>query len=287
MVNRLDAEWERHRPAVFGVAYRLLGTVGDAEDVVQEVWLRASAADVSRVADLRAWLVTIGARTSYNILTSARARRERYVGPWLPEPLPTGADAATRVLVDESISTAMLVVMAELSPPERVAFVLHDVFEIPYSEIAGVLDRSPAAARKLGSRARRRLAAAKKDPAATRAERERVLTAFRAAVDEGALALLVGLLDPEAVYVADGGGKALAARRIVRGADAIARLAVWVHRRVRPDRVEFIEVGGEPALATYQDGTLLFVDTVEIAEGRIAALYRVVNPDKLAHLRHT
>ncbi|WP_344880277.1 sigma-70 family RNA polymerase sigma factor, partial [Nonomuraea antimicrobica] len=153
---RLDAEWEQHRPAVFGAAYRLLGSVAEAEDVVQDVWLRAAASDLDDVVDLRAWLVTVAARTSYNVLGSARVRKDGYVGPWLPEPLLTGPDTADRVLVDESVSTAMLLVMRELTPPERVAFVLHDVFELPFEQIAGVLGRSSAACRKLASRARQR-----------------------------------------------------------------------------------------------------------------------------------
>ncbi len=131
-----EADWEAHRPAVFGAAYRILGTVAEAEDVTQEVWLRAAAADLSEVRDLRAWLVTVAARTSYNVLKSARVRRESYIGPWLPEPLLTGPDAAAQVLVDESVSTAMLVVMETLGPAERVALVLHDVFGLSYEEIA-------------------------------------------------------------------------------------------------------------------------------------------------------
>ncbi|MCQ0012815.1 sigma-70 family RNA polymerase sigma factor [Actinomadura madurae] len=141
-----EADWETHRPAVFGAAYRILGTVTEAEDVTQEVWLRAAAADLSEVRDLRAWLVTVAARTSYNVLNSARVRRESYVGPWLPEPLLTGPDAAARVLMDESVSTAMLVVMEALTPAERVALVLHDVFGFPFDRIAEVLGATPAAA---------------------------------------------------------------------------------------------------------------------------------------------
>src|SRR5262245_38823851 len=159
-----DSDWEAHRPAVFGAAYRILGTVAEAEDVTQEVWLRAAAADLAEVRDLRAWLVTVAARTSYNVLGSARVRRESYVGSWLPEPLLTGPDAGAQVLVDDSVSTAMLVVMEALGPAERVALVLHDVFEFPFARIADVLGGTPAAARKLASRARARVAAVQERP---------------------------------------------------------------------------------------------------------------------------
>jgi RNA polymerase sigma factor (sigma-70 family) len=164
-----DADWDAHRPAVFGAAYRILGTVAEAEDVTQDVWLRA-AADLSEVRDLRAWLVTVAARTSYNVLKSARVRRESYVGPWLPEPLLTGPDAAAQVLMDESVGTAMLVVMETLTPAERVALVLHDVFDLPFDRVAEVLGGTPAASRKLASRARARVAAVEERPRASRAE---------------------------------------------------------------------------------------------------------------------
>jgi RNA polymerase sigma-70 factor (ECF subfamily) len=167
-----EAAWEAHRPAVFGAAYRILGTVVEAEDVVQEVWLRASGEDLSEVRDLRTWLVTIAARTSYNVLKSARVRRETYVGPWLPEPLPTGPDATERIIMDESLSTAMLVVMETLSPAERVALVLHDVFDVPFDQVADVLGATSAASRKLASRARARarVASVRSRPQASRAE---------------------------------------------------------------------------------------------------------------------
>ncbi|MCP9947381.1 sigma-70 family RNA polymerase sigma factor [Actinomadura madurae] len=239
-----EADWETHRPAVFGAAYRILGTVTEAEDVTQEVWLRAAAADLSEVRDLRAWLVTVAARTSYNVLNSARVRRESYVGPWLPEPLLTGPDAAARVLMDESVSTAMLVVMEALTPAERVALVLHDVFGFPFDRIAEVLGATPAAGRKLASRARARVAAVQERPTASRAETERVLKAFRAAAEAGDVAGLVELLDPEAVYVADGGGKVTAARKPVRGAERIAVLAIRQIGLRRPDAFSIIEVNG-------------------------------------------
>jgi RNA polymerase sigma factor (sigma-70 family) len=280
------ADWEAHRPAVFGAAYRILGAVAEAEDVTQEVWLRAAAADLSEVRDLRAWLVTVSARTSYNVLKSARVRRESYVGPWLPEPLLTGPDAAAQVLMDESVSTAMLVVMETLTPAERVALVLHDVFDLPFGRIAEVLGGTPAASRKLASRARARVAAVEKRPRASRAETERVLEAFKAASEAGDMAGLVELLHPEAVYVADGGGKVTAARKPVHGAERIALLAARQIELRRPDMVRIVEVNGRPALATYRGGKLVWLDTVEIADGRITEFRRLVNPEKLAHLGH-
>ncbi|MFI0448255.1 RNA polymerase sigma factor SigJ [Actinomadura sp. 6N118] len=283
----LEGEWERHRPAVFGVAYRLLGGVADAEDVVQEVWLRASSADLSAVRDLRAWLVTVAARLSYNVLKSARVRRECYVGPWLPEPLLTGPDAAEPVLVDESVGTAMLIVMEELTPPERVAFVLHDVFDVPFDQIAEVLDRSPAATRKLASRARQRVAETRERPLVPRAEHDRVLAAFRVATEAGDLDALIKVLHPEAVYIADGGGKALAARKLVCGAARVAALLVGVEKR-RVGPVKAVEVNGEPGLVTYgASGEVLRIDTFEIAGGRVVSVRRQSNPEKLQHIGHT
>lgn len=283
--DRLAAEWETHRPAVFGVAYRLLGSVADADDVAQEVWLRAARADLAEVDDLKAWLVTVSARLSYDILKSARARREAYVGPWLPEPLLTGPDASEPVLVDESVSSAMLLIMDELSPPERVAFVLHDVFGIEFARIAEMLETTVAAARQSASRARRRVDQAKQSaPQASNAERRRVLTTFRAAYEAGDMAGLVKLLHPGAVYVTDGGGKVMAARKPISGGERIAMVMERVGRQWRPDRIDLIEVGGEPALVFRQRDGVYSVDTVQITDGLITAYRRVINPDKLAHL---
>jgi RNA polymerase sigma factor (sigma-70 family) len=277
-----EEDWAEHRPAVFGVAYRLLGSVSDAEDVEQDVWLRASAADLSGVRDLRAWLVTVAARRAYDILRSARVRRESYVGPWLPEPLLTGPDAAQPVLVDDSVSTAMLLVMEEMTPPERVAFVLHDVFEVPFARIGEVLGTTAAAGRQLASRARRRITAARDTPRAGRAERDRVLTAFRAAYEGGDLEGLVALLHPDVAYVTDGGGRTAAARKIITGAERVATVLVRVRRRRGFGGSVLVEVGGEPALAFHRGGGLLAIDTFDVAaDGRIRALHRVLNPDKL------
>ncbi|MFI0410011.1 RNA polymerase sigma factor SigJ [Actinomadura sp. 3N508] len=280
-----DLDWAAHRPAVFGAAYRLLGSVAEAEDVVQDVWLRAESADRSGVENPRAWLVTIAARLAYNVLKSARVRRETYTGPWLPEPLPTGPDAADQVIADESVSTAMLLVMEELTPPERVAFVLHDVFDVPFDQVAGVLGNSSAASRKLASRARKRVTeASDQHPAATPAERSRVLKAFRAATDQGDFDQLLKLLHPDAVYIADGGGKVAASRRPVLGAARIARLLARATAHYRVDQIAFIELNGELSLATYRDGRPIWIDTVEIAGGRITAVRRVANPEKLGHI---
>ncbi|MGK5740578.1 RNA polymerase sigma factor SigJ [Micromonospora sp. URMC 103] len=281
----LGAGWERHRPAVFGVAYRLLGSVADAEDVTQDVWLRAAGADLREIGDLRAWLVTVAARRSYDILKSARFRRETYVGPWLPEPLLTGPDASQPVLVDESVSSAMLLIMEELSPPERVAFVLHDVFGLEFGRIAEVLDVSGPAARQLASRARRRVAGARQfTPQASKAERERVLTAFRAAYEAGDLAGLVRLLHPDVVYITDGGGKASAARKLIRGGGRVAEVMVRTGRRWRPDRIDLAEVGGELALVFHREGRVYSVDTVEVTDGLVSAYRRVMNPEKLVRV---
>ncbi|WP_107439982.1 RNA polymerase sigma factor SigJ [Streptomyces sp. 142MFCol3.1] len=281
----LENEWENLRPAVFGAAYRLLGSVADAEDVVQDVWLRAATAELCDVRDLRAWLLTVAARRSYDILKSARVRRETYVGPWLPAPLLTGPDASEPVLVDESVGSAMLLVMEELKPSERVAFILHDVFGLEFSQIADVLGASAAAARQLASRARRKVAAARQStPHASRAERERLVTTFRSAYEEGDMAGLVRLLHPDAVFVSDGGGKLAAARKSIHGGARIAMVMVRVGRRWRSDSIEVVEVGGEPALLLRRDGRVVSVDTVEIKDGLIAAYRRVLNPDKLAHV---
>jgi len=251
------------------------------------VWLRAAGARLEEVRDLRAWLVTVAARRSYDLLTSARARHEDYIGPWLPEPLLTGPDAAEPVLVDDLVGTAMLLVLRELSPPERIAFVLRQAFDVPYDRIGRVLDRSPAACRQLVSRARRRIAARMRGngPRASRAERERVMAAFRAAHEKGDTAALASLLDPEAVYITDGGGEVFAARKPIVGNVRIAETLLRVARRPVPAAFVPAEVNGEPGLLVYRDGRLVAVDTAEIAAGRIVAYRRVLNPRKLRGIR--
>jgi hypothetical protein len=187
--------------------------------------------------------------------------------------------------VDESITSAMLIVMEKLSPPERVAFVLHDVFGLDFARIAEILDVTVPGARQLASRARRRVTAQKETRTrTTRAERERVLRAFRRAYEAGDLDGLVSLLDPEAVYVTDGGGKVHAARKPIHGGERVAEVMVRVSHQWRPDRIDLVEIGGELSLVFRREGRVFSVDTLHISEGRITAYRRVMNPDKLAHL---
>jgi RNA polymerase sigma factor (sigma-70 family) len=276
------ASFDPLRPKLIRIAYRMLGSVADAEDMVQEAFLRWLDVDRGAVREPEAYLRRVVTRLCLDHLKSARHRRETYVGPWLPEPLLTGPDAAQPVLVDESVSSAMLLIMEELSPPERVAFVLHDVFGLEFGRIAEVLDLSVPGARQLASRARRRVAKAKHSaPQASKAERERVLTVFRAAYQAGDLAALVRLLHPDAVYVTDGGGKAFAMRKPVHGGERAAEVMVRVGRQWRPDRIEFAEVGGELALVFHREGRVYSVDTFQITDGLITAYRRVINPEKL------
>ncbi|MGH3243799.1 MAG: sigma factor-like helix-turn-helix DNA-binding protein, partial [Spirillospora sp.] len=207
-------------------------------------------------------------------------------GVWgVVPPQEAGPDTVERVITDESVSTAMLLVMEELTPSERVAFVLHDVFDVPFDQVAEVLGNSAAASRKLASRARARVAEAREQhPKATRSERERILTAFRAATEQGDFERLVKLLNPDAVYVADGGGKAVASRRPVTGGTRIARLLAGITTRYGIERTALVELNGELAIATYQDGRVAWIDTVEIAGGQITTVRRVANPDKLRHI---
>ncbi|GLZ77267.1 RNA polymerase sigma24 factor [Actinorhabdospora filicis] len=275
-------QWSEHRPAVFGVAYRLLGTVTDAEDVVQDTWLKAASADLSEVRDLRAWLITVAAHRAHDVLTSARARRESYVGPWLPEPLLTGPDAAEPVLSDDFVGQAMLLALDELSPDERLAVILHGVFDFDYERIGEMIGRSAVATRQLASRARRRVAHAK-PKTHPNAEREKVLTAFKAAYEHGDLAALTALLHPDVVYVTDGGGRLHAARKPILGAERVAHVLAGVGAKWGPYRGRFAELNGETNLLG-AIGEYATADYFEIEGGLITRMARVLNPEKLGRV---
>ncbi|MFJ4090047.1 RNA polymerase sigma factor SigJ [Kitasatospora sp. NPDC089913] len=283
--------FEANRHYLGSVAYRMLGSFTDAEDVLQEAWLRWRAADRADVADPRAFLTTVVTRLCYDQLGSARARRESYYGEWLPEPSVSyqsgPASPAELAELGESVSLALLAVLEQLTPAERAAFVLHDVFAVGFDEIAASLDRSPDAARQLASRARRRVKDGSRRATADPSEHRQAVEAFAAATARGDIEGLLAVLDPEVVWHSDGGGLVTAGARPVFGADKVSRLvAGLVAKWGTPDTViEFALVNGEPGLVWYlQPGVVGGVVGFTVADGRITSAYTVVNPEKLTHL---
>ncbi|MFJ2778344.1 sigma-70 family RNA polymerase sigma factor [Kitasatospora sp. NPDC087315] len=283
--------FEANRRYLGSVAYRLLGSFSDAEDVLQEAWLRWRTADQAAVADPRAFLTTVVTRLCYDQLGSARARREAYFGEWLPEPAVSYEDspASPAELAErgESVSLALLAVLEQLTPAERAAFVLHDVFAVGFDEIAAGLDRTPAATRQLASRARRRVKDGGRRATADPAEHRQVVRAFAAATAGGDIQGLLAVLDPDVVWHSDGGGIVTAGARPVLGAQKVSRLVAglaskWVTAEAG---VGFTLVNGEPGLVWYESpGRIGGVVAFTVADGRITEAYAVVNPEKLAHL---
>ena len=282
--DELALAFEAHRARLVRVAYASLGSVAEAEDCVQEAWLRLRRLpDPGSIRDLGAWLTTTVSRLAYDALGSARARGERYVGPWLPEPLVEDLstdDPADRVTLDESVSMALLVVLERLSPAERTAFLLHDVFGFGFEEVAGVVGRTPAAVRQLASRARRHVADGRPRFPPTRAEQQRLVTAFAAACGSGDMQQLVALLDPEVVWRADGGGKVTAARPAAGGVQNVARWLLALARRP-PQSLRMATVNGAPGLVMRDADGVLTVIAFTIDADRITALDVMRNPDKL------
>ncbi|MET8990087.1 RNA polymerase sigma factor SigJ [Nonomuraea wenchangensis] len=281
------------RGPLINVAYRLLGSLSEAEDAVQEAYARWYALPRDRrdeVVSPGAWLTTVTGRICLDVLGSARARRERYVGAWLPEPLPdraeggegSGADPADLLVMDESVTTAFLVVLESMTPAERVAFVLHDVFRYPFAEIAGVLGRSPAACKQLASSARRRARLARTPgPAAEQAEQAVTVRRVKEAWQAKDIAALVDLLDPAAVLTADGGGLVSSVLHPVEGGAEIARYMVAI-ADLAPG-LELLErtVNGTPGLVARQAGAVGTVASFEIDGGRVTRIWAVRNPEKL------
>ncbi len=281
------AQFEALRPRLVGVAYGLLGTVAEAEDAVQDAWLRLQRSDLAEIEDLTGWLVTTTARLALDVLRSARHRRETYIGPWLPEPVETAPDPADTLSLADSLSWAMLVVLETLSPAERTAFVLHDVFGHTFDQVAAALGRTPAACRKLASRARDHIETRRPrfdvDP-----ERHRhTVEAFARASREGDLEGLLALLDPDAVLTSDGGGLVSAARKPVHGADKIARFLIGVNAKY-PDQVKRItHVNGGLAVLMLVGGEVSSVTALGIRDGRIRTVDMIRNPEKFHGLRTT
>ena len=284
------------RRQLINVAYRLLGSVTEAEDAVQDAYARWYALPRSRregILSPGAWLTTVTSRICLDLLGSARARRERYVGAWLPEPLPgrTGAgrsggtgttgpaDPAEQIVLDESVSMAFLVVLDSMTPAERVAFVLHDVFRYPFAEVADVLGRTPAACKQLAASARRRVGVARAPlPAAGRAD---VVRRVKEAWETKDIAALVGVLDPAAVMTADGGGMAGTVLRPVEGGARIAQYMVAIADRAPGLEILLRPVNGVPGLVARRSGVVVTVASFDVSDGRVSRIWVVRNPEKL------
>jgi RNA polymerase sigma-70 factor (TIGR02957 family) len=296
VTDTLDA-FDRHRRLLFSVAYQMLGSVADAEDVVQDTWLRWSAADRSAVADQRAYLVQITTRLALDRLGSAHARRESYVGPWLPEPLLTGGarvgsgppapEPEEAAELGEQVSLALLVVLETLSPAERAVFVLREAFGLSVAEVAAALGRSEAAVRQMAHRAREHVQARQPRFDADRRTQQEVTERFFAAVAGGDVEALLAVLSPDVVLISDGGGKTRAALRPITGSDKVARWLVGVAQQGLgiPDlRIEVAEVNGRPAIVGWSGVEPFGAISLALADGRIEQVLVVVNPDKLAGL---
>ena len=284
---------ERRR--LINLGYRLLGSLADAEDVVQETyarWYAMSRPQQDAIASPAAWLTTVASRICLDLLGSARARRERYVGEWIPEPLPDRTewisgrsgggtlDPADRVTLDESINMAFLVVLESMTPAERVAFVLHDVFRYSFAEVAEIVGRTPAACRQLASSARRRVRASQA-PATPTAQQAGIVRGFKQAWEAGDIDALIGLLDPDATAIGDGGGLVSAALRPIEGGAQIARYFVDLAERATGLTLVERTVNGQPGLVLQQDGLTAAVIAFDIAGGRVKHIWAVRNPEKL------
>ncbi|WGX94948.1 RNA polymerase sigma factor SigJ [Nocardioides sp. L-11A] len=284
----LAEEYDALRPRMVRVAYAILGSRAEAEDVVADCWPRLVEADArEQIRDLAGWLTVAVARAATDVLRSARVRREEYVGPWLPEPyvdpVDTAPDPADRVTLDETVSYALAVVLESLSPAERTAWVLHDVFGMGFAEVASVVGRTPAAVRQLASRARAHLAAQPARFEVDRSAHEAVLGRFLAAAGGGDLDALIATLDPEVVVTSDGGGAVSAARRPVHGAERSARfLAGLVAKYVDQVEIELLGVNGAPAIGLREDGVLTSLIVLTVAGDRATRVDILRAPAKLA-----
>jgi RNA polymerase sigma-70 factor (ECF subfamily) len=285
-VDPATAAFLAHRNLLFTAAYELLGSASDAEDVLQETWLRWVDVDLDTVRDQRAYLVRIATRQALGRLRTVGRRKESYIGPWLPEPLLTTPDIAEDVVLADSVSMAMLLVLETLTPTERAVFLLREVFELEYDEIAEAVDKSPAAARQIAHRARSHVAARRPRGVVSPAETRDAVGAFQRAIETGDLQTLVDILAPDVVLLSDGGGVKQALLRPIVGATRVARLlAVGIPRIVGEISVEPVQINGCPALIIRLDREIDDVVAVRIDDGLITGLYVVRNPQKLSHMQ--
>ncbi|MGA8339856.1 MAG: RNA polymerase sigma-70 factor [Solirubrobacteraceae bacterium] len=272
-----------HRSLLFTVAYEMLGSRTDAEDVLQEAWLRWADVDQSQVRDPRAYLVRVVTRQALNQMRTLSRRREQYVGEWLPEPLLTSPDVADDVQLAESVSIAMLTVLETLGPTERAVFVLREVFEMPYGEIAEAVGKSTVTVRQIARRAREHVTARRPRTHVSRSEQQAVVERFLVAVRTGQLQELMELLAPDVVFIADGGGLASAARSPIRGAEVVARALARAHRVVAKLETTTVWLNGAPAGRIEINGEPAAASLV-VENGRITRIYVTVNPQKLTRL---
>ncbi|NUW46601.1 RNA polymerase sigma-70 factor [Nonomuraea rhodomycinica] len=274
-----------HRNLLFTVAYEMLGSAADAEDVLQETWLRWVKADQDQVQDQRAYLIRITTRQSLNRLRSMKLRKEAYVGSWLPEPLLTAPDAAEDVVLAESVSMALMLVLETLAPTERAVFVLREVFDVGYDEIAAAVGKSPDAVRQIAHRARRHVEARRPRQAVPARRSRAVLESFQRAVETGDPQRLLDVLAPEVVLVSDGGGVKQAALRPISTSDKVARyIAGGIGKAKVAITSELIVVNGGPALVLRVDGEVDGVMAIRVEDARITGLYYVRNPEKLTRI---
>ena len=283
------AVFERYRPRLFGIAYRMLGSVEDAEDVLQEAFLRWHQADAAAVRAPEGWLVAVTTRIAIDQLRRASTERERYAGAWLPEPISSPSDAPDRRLeMVSDLSMAFLVLLEKLGLEERAAFLLRDVFNTDYGEIAQVLGKSESACRQLVHRARERVRGARSRFAVPAETKERLLERFLAAIEADDQEALLALVAEDATWTADGGGRVSASRRTVVGADRIVRLLLGLERKWCVSmRHSVAWINGEPAILTHEGDSLRCTTSVETDGERLVAFFRVLNPEKLRHVEHT
>jgi RNA polymerase sigma-70 factor (TIGR02957 family) len=274
-----------HRNLLFTVAYEMLGSAADAEDVLQETWLRWVDVDLDTVQDRRAYLVRIATRQSLNRLRTMQRRKETYVGPWLPEPLHTAPDVAEDVELAESVSMALMLVLETLSPTERAVFVLREVFDVSYDEIAAAVEKSPAAVRQIAHRARQHVDARRPRVAVSQRETRAALASFQRAVETGDLQGLLNVLAPDVVLIADGGGVKQAALRPIIGAERVVRMMLGgLSKIISTFTAEPTMVNGNPALLLHLDGELDGIIAIHVEDARITSLYYVRNPAKLSRV---
>jgi RNA polymerase sigma-70 factor (ECF subfamily) len=282
------ATFDQYRSLLFSIAYRMLGSVADAEDMLQETFIRWQQAREEEFRSPRAFLITIISRLCINHLQSARVKREEYVGQWLPEPIVTGpgSDPLEIIRVDESLSMAFLVMLERLTPVERAVFLLREVFEYEYPEIATVLGESEANCRQILHRARQHVTAMRPRFKTSQRQKSDLLERFLKATGSGDLEGLVELLASDIVLHTDGGGKAVAAPNLIRGARNVARGAMGTLKKLVPKNLVFrlAQINGEPGLVSYLDGKAYSVLTLETGAGHIQTIYVVTNPEKLAHI---